>query len=247
MFWGGELLKPANIISITIGVIGIVAGAIIALYFYNKSERIGRISVAIEQVQVFDKARIGQLPLRVLDSSGNTIKDNVFAANVTIWNPGTGEIIRDDVRKPFFLKIGTGLLPLDITMTRTSHENVDDLVVRPDGEIDWKHFDPGEGIKIRLVYVSDSILDIHLDGSALGLERINYDSGLLPKYAIKDHILHGIITLILGGFAIFGFFNQRRDKFTITLGIVSLVVFFFASGRLILDIFPTLTQNVPPV
>jgi hypothetical protein len=61
MFWGGELLKPANIISITIGVIGIVAGAIIALYFYNKSERIGRISVAIEQVQVFDKARIGQL------------------------------------------------------------------------------------------------------------------------------------------------------------------------------------------
>src|SRR5204863_9497101 len=100
---GVGLRQPAHLISSAVGLIGILAGGLIAVYFYNKSEKAGRVAVLVEQVQIFDKTRLGQLPLRVLDVSGNLITDNVFVASVTIWNAGTAEIRKSDVRKPFRL------------------------------------------------------------------------------------------------------------------------------------------------
>jgi hypothetical protein len=52
MTWREELRRPANVIAIVIGIIGILAGLLIALYFYYKSERVGEITMRVDQVQV---------------------------------------------------------------------------------------------------------------------------------------------------------------------------------------------------
>src|SRR5438270_11447451 len=106
MAWKDELVSPTTIIAIGLAVITTLIGAGIAFYFYQKSEKAGRLSLAVDQVQVFDKARLGQAPLRVLDASGNVITDNVFAASVALWNSGNAEIQKTDVRRPFRIKIG---------------------------------------------------------------------------------------------------------------------------------------------
>jgi hypothetical protein len=57
---------------------------------------------------------------------------------------------------------------IDIAATYFIHDNVDQFSVDRDGRIDWKYFDPGEGLKVRLIYASPSIQSIGISGNAVG-------------------------------------------------------------------------------
>jgi hypothetical protein len=250
--WAEELRRPATIISLVIGAVGTIAGTLSSLYFYEKGEKAGRISIAVEQVQVFDKSRIGQLPLRVLDTAGNVVTDNVFAANVTIWNSGNAEIKKEDVRKPFQLKFNTGLVPLDLTITQFSHDNIDGFEVTRAGLVDWKHFDPGEGIRIRLVYVSEIINDISLVGSAIGLNdfgrKVDRAEAINNLLGIAAHGLPVILGIFFGLFSLYqlivkSMLSVRYKIFSILL-MSFMAVFIF--GMTVYFVFTTFRIPTPP-
>lgn len=167
-----ELRRPANIMAI----VGIAASGLISLYFYNSSERAGEISIRVDQVQVFDKNRMGELPLRLLDATGAIITNNVYAANVSVWNSGTAEIKESDIRKPFRIQIGTGLRALELTPIKYTNDNLDHFRLTSEGVLTWEHFDSGEGLKIRVVYAYDSEQPISLVGMAAGIKMINQPS-----------------------------------------------------------------------
>ena len=128
-----ELKRPATAIAVALAFLGLISGGLVSWYFYVKSEKAGRIALLVDQVQVFDKARLGQVPLRVVDSTGSIITENVFAANVTIWNAGNAEIKKTDVRKPFRLIVTNVDHLLDFSVVEYSHENIDDFNLRQMG------------------------------------------------------------------------------------------------------------------
>jgi|ERR1051325_1516997 hypothetical protein len=150
MTWSEEFRRPSTIIGIVVGIVGLIGGGMISLYFYLKSEKSGTISCLVEEVQVFDQTRIGETALRVVDPSGNPIKGNIFAANVTLWNSGNAEIRKEDVRKRFRILIGYGVDPIDLVPIFFSHDNQDGFQIAKDGTLEWDHFDPNEGFKVPI-------------------------------------------------------------------------------------------------
>jgi hypothetical protein len=251
-----ELKKPPTLIGVIVALIGIIAGGLISFYFYNKSEKTGRIAIVVEQVQVFDKTNIGQLPLRVLDVKGNVITDNVFAANVTIWNSGNAEIKKTDVRKPYSLKIGVDLEPLDLSVTSYTHDNVDKFSIDRDGKITWEHFDPDEGFKIRVVYVHSLQQAILLDGSASGItaalnlspmftRRTDFDATdiivVLLAVAAELAVFLGIREIAV---RIFGVIREEDDFRTSMFGIFTGQALF---GLGILAFLIYANSSVPPL
>jgi hypothetical protein len=170
-----ELKRPAT----ALWVIGIIISIITAVYFYKKSEKFGQISMDMEQIQVFDKTRGGVVPLTVLDSAGRAIENNVYAASLTIWNSGNAEVKKEDVREPIRLAVemeggDNSSKTLDISPYFYTRNNIDGFSANPNtGEISWQHFDAGEGLKVKLVYVSSTPKWIALIGYVAGSEIIN--------------------------------------------------------------------------
>jgi hypothetical protein len=149
-----ELRRPSTAVAIGLFVITVIAGVITSLYFYEKGRMVGQVAFQVEQVQVFDKTRGGVLPLTVVDAVGRVVENNVYAANVTIWNSGSGEIKAEDVREPFRLSVAGGANIIDMSPVFFTRGNTDKFSLGKDGEIGWQHFDAGEGLKIRIVYVN---------------------------------------------------------------------------------------------
>ena len=166
-----ELKRPATFIAVILLLVSIVAGILTALYFYKRSERAGRISMRVDQVQVFDKNRMGQLPLKVVRASGYVITENVYAASVSIWNSGNAEITKAAVREPFQIVLEGNIPPIDLTVTSYSSP-FEVFQLMPDGMISWEHFDSGHGFKLRVVYVSEAQRKIQLKGSAINTEEM---------------------------------------------------------------------------
>jgi hypothetical protein len=98
-----EIRRQATAIAIALAVISTVAGILASLYFYLKGEKHAEIAFKVEQVQVFDKTHVGVVPLTVRDEAGNTIDNNVYAANIIIWNHGNTEARKEEVREPYRL------------------------------------------------------------------------------------------------------------------------------------------------
>jgi hypothetical protein len=179
-----ELKKPATAIGVVLAIIGVFAGVIIALYFYKKGEKAGQMAMYVEQIQVIDKTKLGETPLKILDKSGNVIEDNVYVASVAVWNNGNAEIKQEDVREPYRISIidpdfGGGdnaskkdYELIELSPTFFSRGNLDHFKVDQSGNISWEHFDPGEGFKIRIIYVGTTLHKINLDGYAVGIGEV---------------------------------------------------------------------------
>jgi hypothetical protein len=91
-----ELQKPATIISLILAVVGLVGGVITSLYFYSAGNKEGQLAFYTDQVQVFDAASTFTplVPtLTVLDRDLKPIRDNIYAATVTVWNAGNAAYI----------------------------------------------------------------------------------------------------------------------------------------------------------
>jgi hypothetical protein len=187
-----ELRRPSTAVAIGLFVITVIAGVITSLYFYEKGRMVGQVAFQVEQVQVFDKTRGGVLPLTVVDAVGRVVENNVYAANVTIWNSGSGEIKAEDVREPFRLSVAGGANIIDMSPVFFTRGNTDKFSLGKDGEIGWQHFDAGEGLKIRIVYVNANKSDIVLNGYAVNMrgeiddvqkryEARNYRLGMSEK------------------------------------------------------------------
>jgi hypothetical protein len=170
-----EIRRPATAIAIGLAVVSIIAGIVTSLYFYQKSEKTGKISFQIEQIQIYEKNRAGIIPLTVHDEAGNIIDDNIFAANITIWNSGNAEIQKENVRHPFHLIVkGDTTKIIDTVATFFSKDNIDDFLVnKNDGKITWQHFDVGEGLKIRTIYANSTMQDVVLNGYAVGIPVVD--------------------------------------------------------------------------
>jgi hypothetical protein len=245
-----ELQRPATLVAIALALVSILTGTLISYYFYNKSEKVGEIALLVQQVQVFDKERMGELPLHVVDATGHIITDNVFAANITIWNSGTAEIKKSDIRKPLQLVIGDGIRPLDI-IASYPHDNLDQISLAPNGEIDWEHFDPNEGLKIRVVYANAMIARVALQGQIAGVRKI-IEARPTENRSWSD-IIFSIVNILIFPLLLWGLFTsfssdalRHRISAVMSVGWLVPVYCIWVVGTLAVLIFSLQNTHAPP-
>jgi hypothetical protein len=195
LFWE-EIKRPATAIASVLGVVGIIAGILTSYYFYKKSDKMPEISLQSEQLQIFEKQSKsgGRVPLTVHDEAGNLIDSNIFVASVTIWNSGNAEIKKEDVRQPFrFTVNGSATKVIEISPTFFTNNNIDKFSIDTDGELNWQHFDAGEGFKLRVIYANPTMENIALSGYAVGAKIIDTMKLENRKYEVYRSVNLGIM------------------------------------------------------
>jgi hypothetical protein len=185
-----ELRRPATVIAILVAILFFILGTIISLYFYYKGIKEGQVSFQVEQVQVYDGAQLAlsrttgspKPPITVLDASGNPITENIYAASITVWNSGNGEIRHDSIREKFVIRLSSNPHVLELSPTFFTNENADKFTVDERGGIEWDHFDAGEGFKAKALYASPNQQNVFIEGRAVEYRGI-VD---LPKIAAEE-------------------------------------------------------------
>jgi hypothetical protein len=184
-----------------------------------KGLRQGRIAFDVEQAPLFEHTVPGfpsKSKLSLLDDKGNKIDQNVYAAIVTIWNDGDGEIRSEDVRVPLqIIVLGENRI-IDLTPIFFSDENIDKFDISPEYTISWKHFDTGEGLKFLILYESPKIQKIILEGNIVNikgfsnLRELNIRANNITEiFLVSVLIIVTAVVVILGMMAAVKMENNR--------------------------------------
>jgi hypothetical protein len=107
------------------------------------------------------------------------MNENIYAANVWIWNSGNAEIKKQDVREPLVISVMRSQI-LDMTNIFSSSNNIDQFHL--DGQtISWEHFDPNEGLKIRLIYAARVMLPVRLKGYLANIDEVKVNKTVMTS------------------------------------------------------------------
>jgi hypothetical protein len=177
---------------------------------------------------------LGQLPLKVLDSKGDVITENVFAANVAVWNTGNAEIPKGAVREPFRIVLSGNVTPLDLSAISYSSP-YQGFHIEPNGSVSWEHFDEGHGFRARIVYANSTLEKVILQGSANDVRKVNDLQERQERINISKKLLWiplGVIVLIMIYSAIRIPIIRRQGMaprimilWTINIGLISISIF----------------------
>jgi hypothetical protein len=174
-----EFLKPFNLISITVTLISIA----LAIIFFLLSQRKKIIAYikSDKELRIFDN-KVSSPKIRVLDETGELIKDNVYLLKATIWNAGNLPIEPSDVRKPLSLTISPCSKILDFDILYQPYQDVavirleEDITTsdNPDTKIIrflWDHLDPGFGATFQVIYAGTAETKAQVEGYIVGINK----------------------------------------------------------------------------
>ena len=187
------------VIGIIVTVLASTLSVFASLYL---SRAIPEVYFSRSTVQVYDTQNSAP-GIRVLDESGNLIETDVFASEFTIWNGGAETLTSEQVRKPIELIATAGTKILDYQVIEQIEKDVALFTLTPveSGEVErlslaWKHFDPGFGAKIKVVYAASSEAEVSLDGYV-------YKFGPIQSYDAEKKSISRIFLWMIGGALVF--------------------------------------------
>jgi hypothetical protein len=201
-----DLKKPANLIGISLAVLGIG----LTVVTFVKSRQSAAVSFHVNEIQVFDRERVlttatgssnsshSKIPFSVLDSSGLAIDQNIFVANVTVWNSGDLDLGIEKMRRPITVSVSGKPRLLDAEITYTTRDNLSEFHVQnaptDDGfaQVSWKYFDAGDGFRLRLIYSSTKQEEIIVDAIVSGVNQITNATTVKGHISIKFVALIGV-------------------------------------------------------
>jgi len=204
-----ELRSPFNLITGTIGILGFIWG----FYTWYTTKQTAMIAYGVEQVQLLDVSRIVPgtqpseklPPFKVFDSNDEPINQNIYGANVTIWNAGDVDLGRERVRRPVSVMLGDGVKIIDYSIEHATDPKVTEFSVslqeKNSLDILWKYFDPSAGLRVRVIYISATQSEVLIDGNIYGVKNFTRSR----KGEKSSNVTIFVIVGLLGAFYAFGF------------------------------------------
>jgi len=169
-----DLLKPANIISILLGIAGLIVGGL--TYLWSQHEP----AISFKTTTIPIVERTADAPFSIIDENGRPVSGNVFALTATIWNSGDASIDEQAVRTPLTIKLNENVSILDIRIEYASSNNVSefkfDSLSKNSVKIKWRYFDPSEGFRIKFIYSAKQASDLKIEGKIYGVKSVSDNS-----------------------------------------------------------------------
>jgi hypothetical protein len=164
--WKDDLKKPANVIGIGFGVLGLI-GTIYGVIAYYDAHKVEELSFLRNVVRVIDNSSTPSA-IKIIDNNNTLIKEDVYVAVLTMWNSGNVNIEPGKIRKPMrFVLAGDGRI-LDTSIVKQNKDGIGDFALRPDDankalSLSWKYFDKGMGYTAKIIYTGNDRTQLTLD------------------------------------------------------------------------------------
>jgi hypothetical protein len=170
-----------------VGPAGILIGVIVSAYFYFASREVGEVSLKFNTVKIF---QVGVPSIKIFDRDNNQIVSNVFGCEIIIWNTGNLTLgdKSDRVREPLTVTLSSEAKIIDLVIQDT--KNVTANAIKLDRHenriaVIWSQFDPGDAIKIFVIYASASQSPINYRGRSLQTRFLDV-SAFEQEYPVRS-------------------------------------------------------------
>jgi hypothetical protein len=178
-----------EVINYSLAVIGILSGAY--FYFASVRERIPTFIVDPIKSTIVDKELIRNKPLKISDSEGKEILDNVNILTFYFFNQGNEPIKSENILSDLHLSLSSGSEILDYKILKASREVSKIRLFKKDSSknsifIDFKILEESDGFTSQIIYLGSKDSNLILTGDIEGvksisstLKRVNFGSLLL--------------------------------------------------------------------
>jgi hypothetical protein len=208
----------------------LIAAAGLFAGFLLSEKQHGEVTVKFTTVKI---AQAGVPGIRILDNANAPITSNIFGTEVLIWNTGDLNLgdKSDRVRKPIRITFDGNIRVIDGVIQDTKNldpKNVTISTGQNDVVVKWTELDPGDAIKVFVIYSGDQQAKIEYEGRIIGATIADYsefreeypgESGLAAtwhsfRYDLKYRtwsttvIVVGTLTQMVG--FVLMFFGRKR-------------------------------------
>lgn len=189
-----EFKKPINLISLFLGIFGIV----LSFIFYFKEHKIKEISYLQNgnTSLIFD-SKSSMPSIKLYDEDTILIKQNVYLFTGKVWNSGDIPISQEDIRIPLSFNLGKGVKILEYKILKQKDSAISNFtfskINNQSLRLNWKYFDPSFGFVFQIIYQNNSEAELKMTGKILGINDINY----LKENEIKNSEIWNFGTLVV--------------------------------------------------
>ena len=180
--------KSLNILGFIIGLIGLIIGLVSYLNTVKKKEI--SYNVFEPSYKIFDNEAIDKVSnLMILTKDSLTVEQNIYLTTIAIWNSGDLTINKSDIRKKIALKMEGVNRIIDFKLIKEVEAGVSKFTyeVNKDSiyDIDWKFFDPNNGMKFQMLYVGDEKLSGTIAGNILETSFVEFIPAIIKDGGIE--------------------------------------------------------------
>jgi hypothetical protein len=194
------------------GLLGAI-GLAFAVFAYVATNRVGRISYIFDTQKVFDPANLSGFSL--VNPDKNPVEQPVYATEVVVWNSGDLSLSdnSDRVREPLKISLNGVIyyhLIGKINLVDVGNYRIDSSIDKSSVTINWKFFDPGQGIRLTLLHSDNGDPKVALSGrfyEASLQQEVRYAKNVPPVW----FFFVGLAVVFLG-MGIFYFFRRNTHR-----------------------------------
>ncbi|MBI1767423.1 MAG: hypothetical protein HYR67_03500 [Bacteroidetes bacterium] len=177
----------SGIVSWTITIVSCVSG----FYFFYESKKDREPTFVVDPIRptLVDKELFKNKPLRIVDSTGNEVRENVCVITFYFFNQGNESIKKENILQPLKLRLPKGCKMLDYKLLKVSR-SVTQITLgnyNPADEsisFDFKILEHEDGFTGQIIYSGDVNANLNIDGVIEGVKIIKDRYSLLNPRTI---------------------------------------------------------------
>jgi len=151
--------------------------------------------------------------LKIVLNDSLVVDRNVYVTNIIIWNSGTKEITKSDVREKIKIEPINGAKILDYKIVNEEKKGISNFKLNPSGNflvVDWDYFDPNFGFETQITYSGQDESKIIVTGYVIGNEVTFVE---LNKENTSGHKFFLIVFIIFLAFlSLVAIIGYRKNK-----------------------------------
>jgi hypothetical protein len=243
-------MKKINIgISEWIGLVGILIGFVVSLFFWWLSEKARDVNMIMRQgvSSVIQKNVLSDLSVTF---KGKAVVDDLFLIDLAIWNAGKEAVRSEDILKEIGVQWEPSLNVLEAKIIE-SKRDVSKISIATGNltaralRVDWKILEQGDGALIQLVCTGDTRALVSLYGTIVGQGDLSSrksrqpDNWYAKKLESRSHALwlsgsNVIMALLLAVYCGFRLIQPTYGGRPAPFGRTTYILtFLFASGGIV--------------
>lgn len=166
------------------GTIGTVVFGLLSLYLYYESKIYPFLTYAINPTKT-QLVRTGQTSSIGVTFNNKQVTNDITAVQIALWNNGKQPIRKDAILDPVTICTKTGAPILEATLRNVSRKVVGLTLEQADIQkgrlgLSWNILEKDDGGSIQIIYEGNTNVNLLVDGSIVGQNRIN-DTPLLAS------------------------------------------------------------------